>query len=73
MSRGTQVKTTQDIVTTPSKMMQAILEELRLLRNEVMSLFPEEYLDEYVHPDRIKRSYEKATKEHPPASLVVWK
>jgi hypothetical protein len=53
-------------------MLKAILEEIRLLRNEIMFLFPQENLEEYAHPVRIKRSYQKAIKQHPPVSLA-WK
>lgn len=53
----------------PTDVLQKIYEELRLLRNELMFLFPQEDLKEFRHPERIKRSYQRATKEHPPVSL----
>lgn len=53
------------------KILETILEELRLLRNEVMLLLPQEDLEEYAHPNRIRSSYQKATRKYPPASL--WK
>ena len=46
-----------------------ILEELRLLRNEIALLLPQEDLEDYAHPERIRRSFQKAIKKHP----VVWK
>ncbi len=65
----TQIKNKQEMITVPSEIMRAIFEELHLLRNEVMLLFPQEDLDEYVHPDRIKNSYQNAIKQYPPVSL----
>lgn len=53
------------------KVLQAILEELRLLRKEVMLLLPQEELEKYAHPERIKNSYQKAIKKYPPA--LLWK
>lgn len=53
------------------KMLKAILGELRLLRKEVMLLLPQEDLEDYEHPERIKKSYQKAIKKYPPAPL--WK
>lgn len=55
-----------------SIILKAILKEIRLLRNEVLFLFPQENLEEYAHPARVKRFYEKAIKQHPPVSLA-WK
>ena len=46
-----------------------ILEELRLLRNEITLLLPQEDLEDYAHPERIRRSFQKAIKKHP----VAWK
>ena len=51
------------------KVLADILEELRLLRNEVMLLFPQESLEDYAHTDRIKNSYHKAIQEYPPISF----
>ncbi len=52
----------------PTDVLQKIYEELRLLRNGVMFLIPQEDLEEFRHPERIKRSYQRAIKEHPPVS-----
>lgn len=65
MAQKTQVKTKAGITTVPSKIMKAILEELRLLRNEIRLLLPQDDLEDYAHPDRIQRSYQKAIKKHP--------
>jgi len=72
MVTTTQIKTKSEKITVSSEMMQSVLEELRLLRQEVLLLFPQEDLEDYAHPDRIRKSYQKATKEYPPASLL-WK
>ena len=53
------------------KPLRAILEELRLLRNEVMLLLPQEDIDEYAHPERIKSSFQKAIRKYSPAP--AWK
>ena len=45
-----------------------ILEELRMLRNEMQLFLPQEDLAGYAHPERIKRSYQKAQKQYPRAS-----
>ncbi len=66
MAQKTQTKTKAGMSTVSSKTLKAILEELRLLRNEVMLLLPQEELKEYAHPDRIRRSYQKAVKKHSP-------
>lgn len=53
-----------------TKILQSILEEIRLLHKEMHFLFPQEELDEYAHPDRIKQSYKEAIKQYPPVSAV---
>lgn len=57
------------LISTQSRVMRTILEELRLLRNEVRLLLPYEDLEEYANSDRIRRSYQKAVKKHPPVRL----
>ncbi len=69
MVQTTQVKIKSDGIKIPSKIIKAIFEELRLLRNEIGLLLPQEELEGYTHPDRIRRSYQKAIKKYPPASL----
>ena len=51
--------------------LKAILDELRLLRQEISLVLPQEDLKGYAHPARIKRSYQKALKRYPPA--VAWR
>jgi len=57
--------------TTQSILLREILQEIRALRSEVILLFPKESLEEYKHPGRIKRAYQKAIEQYPPMSL--WK
>lgn len=47
--------------------LKTILDEVRLLRDEIRLVLPYEDLNEYAHPNRIKRSYQKAVKRYPPA------
>ena len=49
----------------------SILKEIRSLRQDLLFFLPQENINEYAHPDRIKRSYQKALKRYPPAT--VWK
>ncbi|MDO8751932.1 MAG: hypothetical protein Q7J22_00030 [Candidatus Wolfebacteria bacterium] len=53
---------------TQSDTLTAILDEVRMLRKELSFLIPTESIGDYAHPKRLKRSLEKAMKEHPPAS-----
>ena len=46
-----------------------ILKEVRLLRKQVALLLPQENIDEYAHPDRIRRFYDKAIKQFPPVKV----
>lgn len=55
--------------TVQTDTLKAILEELRLLRNEINLLLPQEELDEYTNSDRVQESYRKALKQHPPVSV----
>ena len=68
MPQKTQIKNRESIT---SNEIQKILEELRLLRQEVRLLLPQEDLEDYADPERIKRSYQKAIKQYPPVSK--WK
>lgn len=52
------------------EVLQSILAELRLLRNEVMLLLPRDELGDYSHPERIKKAYQNALKKYPPATVV---
>ncbi len=57
------LQTTKD---TSSKILKSILEELRLLREEVKLLLPQEDLEGYANSEEIKQAYQKAIKKHPP-------
>lgn len=48
--------------------LRAILKELRLLRKEIEFSLPQENVEDFVHSDRIKNSYQKAVKKYPLAS-----
>ena len=50
-----------------TEILDIILKELRLLRNEVRLLLPQDDLEDYAHPERIQRSFQKAIKKHPTA------
>lgn len=54
-----------------SRILQDIPSEVRQLRSELLLFFPQENLTDYAHPDRIKRSYQKAVKRY--AAVSVWK
>lgn len=56
-------------ITVPSRMIEAMFEELRLLRSEITLLFPHEDLEGYAHPERIKQSYRNAMKRYPSTSV----
>lgn len=55
--------------TLPTRqLLNQVLQEIRILRHEFsLLLLPSEDIEEYEHPDRIKRSYQKAIKKYPPA------
>lgn len=72
MEQKMRTKASADVRTKMAspRMFKTILEELRLLRNEVALLFPQDDLDDYADPHRIKRSYQKAVRKYPPVSSV---
>ena len=71
MPQAIETKTNKsEVIAVPSGMMRAILEELRLLRNEVLLLFPQEDLEDFANADRIKNSYQKAIKDHPLSQVL---
>lgn len=47
-------------------LLNLVLQEIRTLRHEFSLLLPYEDIEEYEHPARIKRSYQKAVKKYPP-------
>lgn len=55
-------------VLIPAETLENIFDQLRLIREEIMFLIPQEDLEEYEHPGRIKKSYQKAIKQYP-----IWK
>lgn len=54
-----------------SAVLKTILQEVRVLRQNLLFFLPPEGLEDYAHPERIKRSYQKAIKKYPPA--FAWK
>lgn len=69
MSQKIQTKIKSDLVLISSKMIQALIDELHLLKEEVMLILPQDDLEDYAHPERIKKSYKKAVKKYSPSSL----
>jgi len=67
----TRTKTLVERKGTAPELLMVILEEIRLLRDELGLLLPQDNLGAYVHPNRIKRSYQRAIKRYPP--LPAWK
>ena len=55
---------TIDFTTSP-QLLKTILNEIRLLRNEVLFLLPQDDLENYANPSRIQDSYEKAILKFP--------
>jgi len=55
-----QLKTKNQILTKED----LILEEIKLLREQIMLLLPQENIGGYAHPERIKKSYNKAVKQY---------
>lgn len=66
-----QIKSSVKSAIVAPKILQDILGELRLLRLELTILLPHEDVVDFAHPRRIRRSYENAVKQYPPAPL--WK
>ncbi len=62
---NTKEKLTNYKIQAPYKIAQEILKEIRLLRNEIALLFPQDDIEEYEHSDRIKKNYERAIKKYP--------
>ena len=51
------------------EILEVILNEIRTLRRDLSLVLPQEDLKNYDNPSRIKKSYQKAVKLYPPASL----
>ena len=65
---GSKIRTKQP-KQIPGKLLRSILEEIRLLRYEVMLILPTENLEGYANSKRIKRSYAKALQSYPPVGI----
>ncbi|MDD4989906.1 MAG: hypothetical protein PHW31_01190 [Candidatus Pacebacteria bacterium] len=50
----------------PTDLARAIFEEIRLLRQEISLILPQDDLIKYQNPERIKKSYQKALEIYPP-------
>ena len=62
---------TQQSDESPAKILAQILHELRLLREQLSLVVPQDTLDEYEDADRLTASYGKALKRYP--SVSAWK
>ena len=51
------------------EMFRTLLGEIRRLRQEISLVLPQENLNEYADPRRIKRSYQRALKQYPPEAV----
>lgn len=49
-----------------SNVLKAILTEIRLLRQELNLILPQDDLETYENPERIRRSYQNAIKKYSP-------
>lgn len=65
----TKTKTENKKITDQNKILGAILEELRILRQELALFLPQEELEDFAHAKKIKNSYQKAIKQYPPLVL----
>lgn len=50
----------------PINLARAIFEEIRLLRQEISLILPQDDLNKYQNSEKIKKSYQKALKMYPP-------
>jgi len=50
----------------PIDLARAIFEEIRLLRQEISLILPQDDLSKYQNPGKIRKSYEKALEMYPP-------
>ena len=55
-----QITDNTQTITELTRIFNDILEELHLIRNEVMFLLPQDDLEDYNSPERIKNSYNQA-------------
>lgn len=59
------VKTTIKFPSSTNELLETLLTEIHLLRNEMSLFFGEDELENYSHPNRIKHSYQEALKQYP--------
>ena len=64
-TRSPKPRTTIEV---PSFIVEAIFEELKLLRKELSFVLPQDDLKNYTRPEKIRSSYKKALKAYPPVS-----
>lgn len=62
------ITATIDAKLNTTQLLSEVLREIKFLREEVSFFLPQENLNEYAHPERIKSSYERAIKKYPPNS-----
>jgi len=48
-----------------TNLLKAILAEIHLLRNDLSLFFGEDDLENYAHPERIRRSHQEALNQYP--------
>lgn len=65
MAHETRVKSNKQAYA--EKKLDVILKELRFLRHDIFMLLPQERLDEYAHPKKIRSAYLRAIKQYTPA------
>lgn len=49
-----------------SNVLKVILQEIRLMRQKLNLILPQDDLETYENPKRIKQSYQNAIKQYPP-------
>ena len=55
--------------TALAPVLRSLLTEIKLLRSDLRSfVVPTERLENYAHPERVRRSYQKALRRYPPRS-----
>lgn len=62
MTRTSSLSSRPGTITVSAKIVKDILDEIRLMRNEITLLLPNEDLEGYAHPDRIKHSLENSSR-----------
>ena len=58
-----------DLGAAEKDILQKIFDEIRLLRDEISFLLPQDDLDDYANGSRVRGSYEGAIKKYPPLAL----